>query len=59
MLVLTRRQGQKIILDDNIVISVVSIRHDQVRIGVDAPKHVNIVRDELQHKEPTDGKSAA
>jgi carbon storage regulator len=48
MLVLTRRPGQRIIIDDNIVVSVVSMKNGQVRLGIDAPPSVHIVREELQ-----------
>lgn len=48
MLVLTRRPGQRIIIDDNIVVTVVSTKNGQVRLGIDAPPHVHIVREELQ-----------
>lgn len=56
MLVLSRRQGQKIIIDDDIVISIVAIRNGQVRIGVDAPEHIPIVREEIK---PEDTANAA
>lgn len=52
MLVLTRRPGQRIIIDDEIVISVVSLKNGQVRLGIDAPQRVHIVREELQHSPP-------
>ena len=48
MLVLTRRPGQRIVIDDNIVVSVVSLKNGQVRLGIDAPPSVHIVREELQ-----------
>ncbi|MFT3881164.1 MAG: carbon storage regulator [Gemmatales bacterium] len=48
MLVLTRRPGQRIVIDDNIVVSVVSLKNGQVRLGIDAPSTVHIVREELQ-----------
>ena len=48
MLVLTRRPGQRIVIDDNIVVSVVSLKNGQVRLGIDAPHSVHIVREELQ-----------
>ena len=52
MLVLTRRAGQRIVIDDNIVVSVVSLKNGQVRLGIDAPPSVHIVREELQHTPP-------
>lgn len=53
MLVLARKRGQKVKLDGGITISVVAIRGDKVRLGFDAPRDVNIWREELEY-EPTD-----
>jgi len=47
MLVLSRKQSQSIIINDNIRITVVSIRGNQVRIGVEAPASVPVFREEL------------
>lgn len=50
MLVLSRKPKQKIRVNGNIVITVVSVEGDKVRIGIDAPKRVSIVRTELEPK---------
>jgi carbon storage regulator len=47
MLVLSRRQDDKITIGDNIVITIVRIAPNQVRVGIEAPPEVNIVRNEL------------
>jgi len=47
MLVLTRRAGQQIIINDNIVITVAKLQGDRVRIGIEAPKEVNVDRMEI------------
>lgn len=47
MLVLSRRRGEKIMIDDDIVIEVVSIQADKVRIGIDAPTTRTIHRAEV------------
>ncbi|MDH6237252.1 carbon storage regulator CsrA [Cryobacterium sp. CG_9.6] len=47
MLVLTRKPGEKILIGDDIVITVLDARGDSVRIGIDAPKGVKIQRDEV------------
>ncbi len=47
MLVLTRKIGETIVIDDNIKITVVQIKGKQVRIGVDAPKETKIHREEI------------
>lgn len=47
MLVLTRKLDEKIIIGDNIVITVVRLDRDKVRLGIDAPSNVIILREEL------------
>jgi carbon storage regulator len=46
MLVLTRKVGQSIEISPGIYVMVVSIKDNQVRLGIEAPKHVNIRRGE-------------
>lgn len=53
MLCLTRRPGQRIIVDDDIVITVVSMKNGAVRIGIDAPPRITIVREELKSIPPS------
>lgn len=47
MLVLSRKKNEKIIINDSIVITVVDVRGDRVRIGIDAPRDVPIHREEV------------
>lgn len=47
MLVLTRRTGQSVYIGDEVKITLVEIKGNQVRIGVDAPPHVRIYREEI------------
>lgn len=47
MLVLSRRANQSIVVGDDIVITVLDIRGDQVRIGIRAPRHVTVHREEV------------
>lgn len=47
MLVLTRHRDEEIIIGDDIVISVVDIRGDKVRIGINAPKGIPVHRREV------------
>ena len=47
MLVLGRKEGQSIHIGDDIVITVVRTRDTGVRIGIDAPKDINVRRSEL------------
>ncbi len=47
MLVLTRRTGEKIKIGDNIVVTVLSVEGGIVKIGIDAPRKINILRMEV------------
>lgn len=47
MLVLSRKRNESIVIDENIVITVVDIRGDKVRLGIQAPKDVSIHRSEV------------
>ncbi len=47
MLVLSRKQDEKIIIGDNISLMVISIQGDKVRLGIEAPKNVSIHRQEV------------
>jgi len=47
MLVLTRRLGQSIMIGNDVTVTVLEIRNDQVRIGVDAPRSVQVHREEI------------
>jgi carbon storage regulator len=47
MLVLSRKKNECIIIDDHITVTVVEIRGDKVRLGIDAPKEVTVHRREV------------
>lgn len=47
MLVLSRKPGERILIGDDIAVTVVRIGPNTVRLGIDAPKDKNIVREEL------------
>ncbi|KQU57602.1 carbon storage regulator [Bacillus sp. Leaf406] len=47
MLVLTRKTGESIQIGGNIEIKVISIQGDQIKLGIDAPKHIDIHRKEV------------
>lgn len=47
MLVLSRKPGERILIGDDVAVTVVRIGPNTVRIGIDAPRDMNIVRDEL------------
>ena len=47
MLVLSRKPGERILIGSDVKITVIRIGPNSVRIGIDAPGHLNIVREEL------------
>jgi len=47
MLVLSRKSQEQIQIGDNVVVTVLQIRGNQVRIGIDAPKEIHVLRSEL------------
>jgi carbon storage regulator len=47
VLVLSRRPGEKVVINGNIVITVVEVRGDQIRLGIDAPRSVKVYREEV------------
>ena len=50
MLILTRRVGEAIIIDNNIKVTVLSVNGQQVRLGIDAPREINVHREEIQQR---------
>lgn len=54
MLILTRNQNESIIINDDIKITVISDRHGQVKLGIEAPEDVEIWREEIYTKMQND-----
>jgi len=51
MLILNRKVGERIVIGDGIVVTVVAVHGQQVRVGIEAPASVRIWREELLHTE--------
>ncbi len=49
MLVLARKQNERILIGKSIVLTVVKVQEGVVRLGIDAPRQVNVTREELIH----------
>ena len=50
MLILTRKVGESVLIGDNISITVLSVRGNQVKLGVQAPKEVSVHREEIYQR---------
>lgn len=53
MLVLTRREGESLIIGDDVKLTILAVKGGQVRVGIEAPKSVAIHREELLQEEGT------
>lgn len=59
MLALTRKVGERIVIGDNIVVTVVSIKGENIRIAIEAPKEVKIYRGEIYDAIAAENQQAA
>jgi carbon storage regulator len=59
MLVLTRRANQSIIIGNDIIVTVLEIRGDQVRLGITAPRSVSVHREEVYAEIQRENREAA
>jgi len=59
MLVLSRQRDESIIISDNIVITVVDVRGDKVKLGIDAPKEISVHRREVYEAIQRENRQAA
>jgi carbon storage regulator len=59
MLILSRKVNEKIMIGEDISVSIIEVRGDQVRLGVDAPKTVKVFRQEVFDAIKAENKAAA
>lgn len=59
MLILTRRVGETVMIGEDVAITVLRVKGNQVRLGVDAPKDVSVQREEIYQRMQGDGDGMA
>ena len=59
MLVLARKTDESIVIGENIVVKVISVENGVVKLGIDAPKEVSIIRNELIEEVKESNKAAS
>jgi len=59
MLVLSRRKGESVIIGDGIKVTVIDVRGDQIRLGIDAPRSVSVHREEIYQQVLEENAAAA
>ena len=50
MLILTRKQGERTFIGDDIIVTILAIKGHQVRIGIEAPEDITILREEVRDR---------
>lgn len=57
MLILTRKTGEKLMIGDNVEMTILSVKGNQVRVGVTAPKDISVHREEVYLRIQNEGRA--
>lgn len=55
MLILTRRVGEAVMIGDEVTVTILGVKGNQVRVGINAPKHVAVHREEIFERIKSEG----
>lgn len=58
-LILTRRAGEALVIGDNVTVRVLSVKGNQIRLGVEAPREVSVHREEIAERIRAEGTAQA
>ena len=50
MLILTRRVGEKLVIGDDVIVTVLGVKGHQIRVGIEAPREVQVHREEIYQR---------
>lgn len=56
MLILTRKVGETVMVGDDVTLTVLGVKGNQVRLGINAPRHIQVHREEIYQKIKEDQK---
>jgi len=57
VLILTRKVGESVLIGDGIKVSILAVKGNQVRVGIDAPKEVSVHREEVRARLDAEGQN--